>query len=124
MLSEPLLHVCIYSMHPHTHVTISYFALAHLTLATICDELGEVIYKWKKIGVQLRIPHHKLMEFKNREDPLIDLVNYWLKGNVEGVPVTWMSLVGALNSRFVRETGLANRIKKKYCQQEEEEEEG
>lgn len=85
----------------------------------ICDELGEVVYKWKRIGLHLGIPHHKLMEFKKDDDPLIRAVNYWLKGNVEDVAISWKSIVAALNSSHVREAGLAKRLSKKYCNEGE-----
>ncbi len=85
-------------------------------MKTICDELGQVIYKWFKIGVQLGIPYEKLMEFKKEEDPLAAAVTYWLKGNVDIPPVSWKSVVDALKSPHVGEIGLAKRISRKYCQ--------
>lgn len=81
----------------------------------VCDELSEVVYKWKRIGLQLGIPHHKLMEFKKDDDPLIRAINFWLKGNVEDVETSWKSIVAALNSSHVGEAGLARRLNKKYC---------
>ena len=90
-----------------------------LNLRTVCEELTEVVYKWKKIGVQLGVPHYKLMEFKSSDDPLMHLVDYWLKGNVEGVSVSWNSIVKALRSRYVQATGLANKLEKKYCKEDE-----
>ena len=89
-----------------------------MTLRIICDELGEVAHKWFKIGVQLGIPRHILKEFEKETDPLSAVIDYWLNGNVEDleVPVSWRSVVAALESRHVMETGLANRISRKYCQ--------
>ena len=86
----------------------------------ICSELGVVSYKWYQIGVQLGIPHHKLMEFRKGEDPLAAAIDYWLNGNVEGVSISWSSIVTALKSSHVGESGLANRIKKKHCLEDEE----
>ena len=62
------------------------------------------------------------MEFKKRDDPLAAAVDYWLRGNVEDVSVSWKSIVVALKSSHVGETGLAKRISSKYCQQEENKE--
>ncbi len=76
-----------------------------------------VEYKWFKIGVQFGIPHRKLKEFEKVEDPLSDVINYCLMGNVEGVPFTWESIVTALES--TDESGLAKRLKIKYCHEEE-----
>ena len=78
-------------------------------------ELGKVAHKWFKIGIQLGIPHHKLKEFESERDPFSAAVNYWLNGNGEGVPVSWRSIVAALESSYVDETGLAHRISEKYC---------
>ena len=89
-----------------------------LTLRHICAQLEHVSYKWFKIGLHLRIPRYKLMEFKEEDDPLAAAVGYWLCGNVEGVPVTWRSIVAALNSTRVGENLLAKRIYEKYCQQQ------
>ena len=76
-----------------------------------------IAHKLFKIGVQLGVPHHKLKEFEKEADPLSAVIDYWLSGNVEGVPVSWRSIVAALKSNHVGETGLANRISRKYCQQ-------
>jgi len=66
----------------------------------------------------LGIPSHKLMEFKNDNDPLSLSLIYWLNGNVEEVPVSWSSVVEALESDHVGERGLAEKIRKTYCKQE------
>ena len=95
----------------------SYIALDSLSLRLVCEELKEVTHKSFKIGVLLGIPVCKLKEFKKEDDPLAEAVDYWLNGNVEGVPVSWRSVVEALKSSG--ETGLAKRIEKKYCQQQD-----
>lgn len=81
----------------------------------VCDELSGVDYKWLKIGVQLGIPRSMLMIFKREDDPLVAAIDYWLNGNVEDVPLSWKSVVTALNSKHVGEPGLAKKISKKYC---------
>lgn len=91
---------------------------AYLVLRTICDELGVIKYKWFEIGVMLGIPRGKLMEFRKEDDPLAAAVDYWLNGNVKSVPLSWRSIVKAVESGHVGETGLAKRISKKYCQQQ------
>ena len=88
-----------------------------LNLKLIHAELKKVAYKWSEIGVQLGIPRYKLMEFKKEDDPLAAAVDYWLNGNVEGVPVSWRSVVAAL--KFSGETGLAKRISEKFCPQQD-----
>ena len=60
------------------------------------------------------------MEFKNDDDPLTAAIDYWLNGNVEGVSISWSSIVTALKSSHVGEIGLANKIKKKHCLEGEE----
>ena len=75
-------------------------------------------HRWFTIGIQLGVPHHKLKEFEKEEDSLSAVIDYCLRGNVEGVPLSWISVVKALQSFHVGETGLAKRIKNKYCQNE------
>ena len=89
-------------------------------LRIICDALGSIETKWFKIGIQLGIPHIKLLEFQGSPDPLSAVVNYWLKGNVieSAVPISWQSIVAALKSTYVGEPGLAEQISMDYCQQE------
>lgn len=94
------------------------YHLASFDLKTICNELSEVKYKYDKIGMQLGISYGKLMELKKEDDPLAASVDYWLKGNVKDVPLSWSSVVAALESRHVDEHGLAKEIKDKYCQGE------
>ena len=90
---------------------------AHLDLGTIYEELATVKYKWKDIGLKLKVPYHKLKEFKKESNPLIEVISYWLNGNVN-VSVTWRSIVTVLESSSVDERGLAKTIMKKYCQSE------
>ena len=80
-------------------------------------ELGKIKYKWFEIGIQLGISYGKLKEFEKEVDPLSAIIDYWLNGNVKGDPVSWRSVVAALESSHVDETGHADSIKKKYCQQ-------
>ena len=89
------------------------------TLRDVCDDLGDVKYKWFEIGIQLGIPRNTLKQFEKEADPLSAAVDYWLKGNAveSAVPVSWKSIVIALKSAYVGEPALAEKIDKKYCQQ-------
>ena len=89
-------------------------------LGTICEELATVKYKWRDIGLKLRVPYHRLKEFEKDSNPLMEVINYWLNGNVEDVPVTWRSLVAVLESSTVDERGLAKTFMKKYCPSEQQ----
>ena len=75
-------------------------------------------YKWRVIGLKLNVPYHKLMEFEDAKNPFVEVINYWLNGNVKDVPVTWRSIVTALESSSVSETSLAKKILEKYCPSE------
>ena len=110
--------VCVYDVgcsYGSAIIMHNVISLAHLILMTICMELGKVAHKWFKIGVQLGIPRHILKEFEKEVDPLSAVIDYWLNGNVEGVPVSWRSIVAALESSHVGEAGLAKEVSKKYC---------
>ena len=76
--------------------------------------MAVVKYRWYEICIQLGIPHHKLKEFEKEDDSFAAAINYWLCGNVDDVPCNWGSVVQALKSPHVGETGLAKRIKGKY----------
>ncbi len=100
------------------YVNIFIFFLADFDLKT---ELGGIKTQWVEVGIQLGIPRSKLLEFEEVRDPLSAVVDYCLKGNVSesAVTVSWQSIVKALKSRHVGESGLAEEIRKKYCQGED-----
>ena len=86
-----------------------------LDLRTIHKELATVAYKWFKIGIQLGVPYHKLKEFEKDNDPLASTFHYLLSnGTTGGAPLSWVSIVEALNSDHVGEHGLAMSICDKY----------
>ena len=87
---------------------------ASLNLRTLCNELGEVKHKAYEVGIQLGISHSKLMELKQQGDLLAGVLDCWLSGNAPDIPITWESVVEALESTYVGETGCANKIKAKY----------
>jgi hypothetical protein len=87
------------------------------TLKDVCDELGVIKHLWFEFGVQLGIPRGKLEEFEGKKDPFSAVVDYWLRGNIEGVPIAWKSVVKALESRYVWEKGLAKRIRISHCKE-------
>ena len=93
-------------------------------MRSICHELVEVKYKWDTICFQLGVPFYKLKEFEKEMNPLVATINYWLNGNVERVSVSWSSIVTALKSSSVNEISLANKIKKKHCLKDDEDDEG
>ena len=65
--------------------------------------------------MKLKVPYHKLKEFEDGKNHLVEIINYWLNGNVEDVPVMWRSIVAALESDSVDEKRLAKTIADKYC---------
>ena len=54
----------------------------------------------------------------------METVDYFLKGNVEGVPLSWDSIVTALKSDHVGEPALAKHLKNVYTQQGHEPQQG
>ena len=83
------------------------------TLKTLLNDLTPVNHKWHRICIQLGIPNNKLREFEKNGDPLVASLDYWLNGNTD-VPITWESVVAALESPSVGELGQAKVLKKKY----------
>ena len=53
------------------------------------------------------------------KDPLAAVVDYWLRGNVEGVTISWKSVAEAMESSHVGERGLAKRIRMAHCYNED-----
>ena len=94
--------------------------IGSLNLRTVCNELSQVEDKAYKIGIQLGIPRSKMLIFKKEDDLLSAAIDYWLRGNVPDVPPTWESLVAALHSKQVGETGLSKAIAITYCCQYED----
>ena len=84
-------------------------------LRVLRNLLDVVARKWYMIGIQLGIPKNKLDEFQNLDDPLSEVINYWLQGNVKGAPVSWETIVEVLRTEHVGEPGLATKIQSKYC---------
>ena len=93
-----------------------FFVSASLKLRTIINELAEVKPKAHDIGIQLGVPLAKIVAFKGEGDLLTSVIDYWLRGNVSDVPVSWWFIVEALESKSVDESGCARRIREKYCQ--------
>ena len=99
------------------------FLLVDLDLRVICNELGSVKHLYFPIGIQLGVPHSKLTQFGKKEDPLSAVVDYWLSGSTKiSLPISWRSVVDALESEHVGERGLANTIREKYYQEEDQQE--
>ena len=117
----PASKVTKFRLKSHFPCLYGFCSPAKIDMRAICEALGDVETKWFKIGVQLGIPRSKLQEFKKDEDPLSAVVDYWLRGNVtESVtPISWATIVKVLKSKYVGEPGLAEKINKDYCQQEE-----
>ena len=112
---------CLPQYPPSYNNTFTCSSLASLSLPTLCNELGLLKYKAQEIGILLGISLGKLKEMKQDGDLFLESLDYWLRGNTD-VPVTWGSIVAALESDFVNELGCAKKIKRKYCQSEEDQE--
>ena len=90
------------------------YTVHHLHLHTVCELLAKVRHKWWTIGTKLHIPYQKLREFEVESDPFEAIINYWVKGNIPDVPVTWTSIIAVLESSAVDERRLAQVISEKY----------
>ncbi len=66
-----------------------------IAVKDILNELNSIAHKkWRKIGIQIDIPKHKLEEFADKDDPLLEVLDYWQKGNiVDGPKFCWESIV-------------------------------
>ena len=85
------------------------------SLNTVCEKLATVREKIHSIGVQMGVEPYKIREFKLQPDPMCELIENWLKGNVGTVTPSWQSLVDVLKSDHVGEIGLGNKIFEECC---------
>ena len=87
-----------------------------MDLRSITNELGSVIDKWYEIGVQLGINEAKLRQIEADSRTVSrcfsEVISFWLNGNTQ-VAVSWNSLIDILESPFVNEKGLANKLREK-----------
>ena len=65
-----------------------------------------------------------MTKFKQKGNILPAAVDYWICENVPDVPITWESVVEALESKLVGEPGCATKIRAKYCSYETSKEKG
>ena len=72
-------------------------------------------HKWRKICIQLDIPNSKLHQYEKDGDSITNGLDYWLNGNTD-VPVTWESVVAALDAPDVDEPGLAKILREKWIE--------
>ena len=68
---------------------------------------------WREICIQLNISNKKLHDFEKFDDPFTECLDYWLNGNTD-VPITWGSVVTALESPHVNCNFLAERLREKW----------
>ena len=89
---------------------------AALDLRSVTNELGSVMNKWYQIGVQLGISEAKLgqieADYHTVDRRFSEVISFWLKENTQ-VAVSWNSLIDILESPFVNEKGLANKLREK-----------
>ena len=83
----------------------------------ILEELYDVSFKWRHIGLQLGIQDSTLMNFQ-RSNPsesfesLRETLSEWLNNSPSTI---WLDIVKALKSKSVGENRLASVIEAKYC---------
>ena len=75
-------------------------------------ELKEISSKWCEFGLHFGIPYLKMKEFKEKDDPLSEVIAYWLWGNIRDRPVTVKHIVDTL--REMDKATLAEKIQTKY----------
>ncbi len=98
--------------------TISFYAVDLVLddLRKVNDALLDVTSKWDMLGLQLEI-HPGLLdtiETKYPKDPskcLLEMLKDWLKNG----QATWEHLIEALESRALRESALARKLRDEYA---------
>lgn len=94
------------------------FLLVVVPIDAVYKELLGVKDKWKSIGKGLNIPNERLDLFEGVTDPLLEVIVHWLmRGDA---PPSWNLIVLLLRSQNINEAELADRIKRLYCDNNEE----
>ena len=92
--------------------------MIELDFAELSNELVDVTDKWRPFGVQLRISNSKLnvIEKNNssEEERFSAVLEYWMDNPSEKAPLTWETIVKALESPNVEKGALAKKIRKEY----------
>ena len=91
------------------------------SLKTLLNELAPVRHMWREICIQLNISNKKLQDFEKFDDPFTECLDYWLDGNTD-VPITWGSVVRALESPDLSYNFMAQRLREKWTTSKESEE--
>ena len=61
---------------------------------------------WKRFAIALKFPQHEIAVMKQEDDPVFYLISEWLRGanqEVDSRPVTWRTLIEALQCANVQE---------------------
>ena len=91
-------------------------------LAAVRRALFDIRAKWYHIGVELGLPVGTLdairTQFTDLTDCVTEMCSKWLKGTHPSP--TWDDLIKAVESPFVGEICLAQKLRKTYCQGWEE----
>ena len=93
-------------------------------MTNLLDDLVTVVDKWDLIGVKLEIKLSFLKELEQqyKNNPrrcLIEMLQYWLDGNVPSAIMEWETIIAVLRSPTIDEAGLAERIYKDNLLQQE-----
>ena len=83
---------------------------------TLMKLLTPVRHRWQEISIQLGVSNNKLRDFKKFDDPFTKSLDYWVNGNTD-VPITWGSVVAALESPHVGEYLFAKTLNIEVCEQ-------
>ena len=82
------------------------------------DVLKPIEHRWLEFGLKVGIQRRILDSYSGKPAPLSLVIDHWWGGNVkEGLPVTWKSVVVALEKMDA--SGLAETISAEYCQQQQ-----
>lgn len=100
---------------------ILFIELGIADLAVVRKALFDVRAKWYHIGIELGLPVGTLdairTQFTDLTDCVTEMCSKWLKGTHPSP--TWDDLIKAVESPFVGEICLAQKLRKTYCQEQE-----
>ena len=97
---------------------IPFIELGINDLAAVRRALFDIHPKWYNIGLELGLVASTLdairSQFSDPADCVTEMCSKWLKGTHP--PPTWDNLIKAVESPYVGDKGLAQKLRKTYCQ--------
>ena len=84
-------------------------------LSDLIDLLAPLAYRYEAIGIRLKLPMYKLGLYhwpRFQQEDLITVLKYWIEnGGEDGSPVTWDTIITAIDSDIIGNYVVVKKVK-------------